>query len=105
MPSQKESRHQLTIKPIYVDLATTAEMLTLSVSTVEALERDRQSGFPKRRMISARRTGYLLREIEEWGEGRPVSSLPPPVNTGAKKPGKNEPAILRPETQVDLRVV
>lgn len=86
MPSPKEPRHRISVKPIYVDLATAAEILILSVSTLEALERDPNSGFPRRRLISPRRTGYLLREIEEWGENRPVSDLPPPPNTGAKKP-------------------
>jgi prophage regulatory protein len=83
-----EPRHHVSIKPIFVELATAAELLTLSVSTLESLERDQNSDFPKKCLISPRRTGYLLREIEEWGESRPVSDLPPPPNTGAKKNGR-----------------
>lgn len=74
-------------KPICIDLDTAADLLTLSKSTLESLIR--QDQFPKPRQLSARRVGWLLREIEEWAESRPVSELPPPPNTGAKKSGAN----------------
>jgi prophage regulatory protein len=79
---------KVTIKPVFVDADTAAAILSISKSTVEALGRDKDSGFPKVRRISAKRTGYLLREIEDWAETRPVSDLLPPPNTGAKKPRK-----------------
>lgn len=41
----------------------------------------RADEFPKPRKASARRTCWLLREIEEWAESRPVSDLLPPPNT------------------------
>ena len=59
-------------------------MLTLSVSTVQELVRREE--FPAPRLLSRRRVGWLIREVEDWLESRPVSTLPPPPNTGAKKP-------------------
>lgn len=56
----------------------------LSVSTIE--EEIRNDRFPKARQLSGRRVGWLVREIREWLEARPVSDQLPPANTGAKKP-------------------
>jgi len=39
----------------------------------------RADEFPKPRKASARRSCWLLREIEEWAESRPVSDLLPPL--------------------------
>lgn len=72
------------IKPILVDLQTAALVVALSESTLQTLIRE--GSFPQPRQMSGRRVGWLLREIEAWAESRPVSSLPPPANTGAKKP-------------------
>jgi prophage regulatory protein len=55
----------------------------LSMRTIE--EEIRQGRFPKPRQASRRRCVWLAREIEEWMENLPVSDLPPPENTGAKK--------------------
>ena len=70
--------------PIFLDLPAVAEAVALSVSTVQELVR--QEDFPKPRQLSGRRVGWLLREVTEWAESRPVSNLPPPPNTGAPKP-------------------
>lgn len=70
--------------PLYVDLPTVADIVSLSVTNVQKLVRE--DAFPKPRVLSSRRVGWLLREVEEWAEARPVSDLPPPSNTGAKKP-------------------
>ncbi|WP_407280561.1 AlpA family phage regulatory protein [Aromatoleum evansii] len=75
-----------TVKRIYVDLPTAAEAVSLSPTTVQELVR--QKLFPEPRQLSGRRVGWLLREIEEWAESRPTSTLLPPPNTGAKKPRK-----------------
>ena len=56
----------------------------LSKSTLE--EEIRLGRFPKPRQFSARRVGWLVREVDEWIEGRPLSNLAPPPNTGAPKP-------------------
>lgn len=71
-------------KRIYVTLEEAAEIVALSVSTVQDLVRRRD--FPAPRQLSGRRVGWLIREIEEWAESRPLSELSPPPNTGAKKP-------------------
>lgn len=70
------------MKPLYVDLGTLLELLPLSESTLQELVRQ---GGSRPRMLSGRRVGWLLREVEEWAEARPVSDLPPPPNTGASK--------------------
>lgn len=76
---------------IYADLKTTAEMVALSESTVQQLVRDKS--FPKPRLLSKNRVGYLVREINEWAETRPVSELLPPPNTGAKKLGPTKQEV------------
>lgn len=69
---------------IYLVLEDVAETLSISESTVQKLVREGE--FPKPRLLSGRRVGWLRREIEKWAEERPVADLPPPPNTGAKKP-------------------
>lgn len=71
------------IRPIYVDLPTVASIVSLSESGVQRLVREEQ--FPKPRVISSRRVAWLVREVEEWAEARPVSDLLPPPNTSRRK--------------------
>lgn len=78
------AKEKVAVTPIFLDLPTVAQVVAMSTAAIERLERDGQ--FPKRRQISGRRVGWLLREVEEWAESRPVSQLPPPPNTGAPKP-------------------
>ncbi|RQY60962.1 AlpA family phage regulatory protein [Burkholderia stagnalis] len=68
------------MKPIYLDLPAVAEVVSLSEATVQKLVREQK--FPKPRILSDRRVAWLTREIEAWAEGRPVSDLAPPPNTG-----------------------
>ena len=72
----------ICIKPIYVDLKTTAEITSVSESTIKTLVKSGE--FPQPRKTSDRRVAWLLREIEEWAESRPIADLPPP-NIVAKK--------------------
>lgn len=74
----------LHVKPIFADLETAAAMVSLSPATWQTLVRERKA--PQPRQLSGRRVGWLIREIDEWAENRPVSDLPPPPNTGARKP-------------------
>lgn len=58
---------------------------------------------PKPRQLFERRTGWLRTELDAWLAARPVSDLPPPENTGAKKPravkaAANDPAGPRPQS-------
>lgn len=70
----------MQVKPvIYLDLQSVAAAVALSETTVQQLVREEK--FPKPRAISSRRVGWLLREVQEWAEGRPVSELPPPPNS------------------------
>lgn len=85
------------VRPIIVDLATAAEVVSLSESTLQ--EMVRKKTFPAPRKMSDRRVGWLMREIEEWAENRPASDLLPPPNTGAKKPKRNQ----QPDPQADLK--
>lgn len=85
------------IKPIMVDVAAAAMVVSLSESTLQSMVR--QGNFPAPRKMSERRVGWLMREIEEWAENRPISDLPPPANTGAKKPQ----ALRQPRFQDDQK--
>ena len=73
----------ITIKPAYLDKPAVCAFLSLKETTLDDLVRKEQ--FPKQRKLSEKRVAWLLRELEEWAESRPVSDLLPPANTGAKK--------------------
>lgn len=75
---------KIPVTPIFMDLPTVALVVALSESTVQELVR--QGQFPQPRQMSGRRVGWLVREVQEWAESRPVSNLPPPPNTSAPKP-------------------
>jgi prophage regulatory protein len=63
------------MKPIYLDLSGVAEALSLSTRQVQRLV---QLGeFPKSRQLSGHRVAWLVREVEEWAEARPVSNMLP----------------------------
>ena len=72
-------KRQSILKPILIDLEAVSEVTGLSGSTIQSLIRGDE--FPKPRKASARRSCWLLREIEEWAESRPVSDALPPPNT------------------------
>jgi prophage regulatory protein len=65
----------MSVKPIYLDLAGVAAALSLSPMGVRRLMA--AGDFPKSRLLSGRRIGWLMREVEEWAEARPVSSMLP----------------------------
>jgi predicted DNA-binding transcriptional regulator AlpA len=66
----------------FYDLPTVAHVVSLSTGNVQALVR--AGDFPKPRALSARRVGWLAREIDEWAESRPVAKMLPPVNAGMR---------------------
>ncbi len=70
------------VKPLYVDLPTVAIMVALSEANVQLQVRKKE--FPPPRVVSPRRVAWLVREVEEWAEERPVSDLLPPPNTGKR---------------------
>lgn len=67
------------MKPIYLELEAVAGAVALAASTVQRLVRE--GTFPKPRQLSGRRVAWLVREIEDWAENRPVSNILPPPNT------------------------
>lgn len=68
------------IKPAFLDRASVAEFVSLSVGTMEGLI---QKGlFPAPRQLTEKRVGWLVREVEEWAEARPKSSNLPVPNCG-----------------------
>ena len=81
----------IPIRPAALEKERAAQFVCLSVSTLEKLQRE--GNFPRPRLLSHKRVGYLVRELEEWLESRPVSDQLPPPNTGAPKPRR--PAASR----------
>lgn len=81
--AKADARKKVALTPILLDLSTAAAVVSLSEWTIQDLVR--KGEFPAPRQMSGRRVGWLLRELQEWAESRPVSQIPPPPNTGAPK--------------------
>lgn len=75
------------MKPAILDLPAVCCYIALSESTVQKLVRE--SEFPKPRLLSGRRVGWLTREVDEWTEARPVADLLPPVNCATGRGGRS----------------
>lgn len=73
------------MNPLFIDRESAASLAGLAVSTMEEMIRNEE--FPAPRKISPKRVGWLLREIQEWAESRPVSNFLPPRNTSRKASG------------------
>lgn len=73
----------MATKPLYLELSELPDVVKLAPATVQRLVR--QGEFPAPRQLSPHRVAWLVREVEEWSESRPVSNLPPPPNTGKSK--------------------
>lgn len=61
---------------IYMDKPSVAAALCVSERLWEQLVQAGEA--PKPRQLSGRRVGWLVREVQEWAESRPVSNLLPP---------------------------
>lgn len=83
--AQHRRRSPVSLKPLYLDLHAVCEIVNLAPATLQLMVRQEQ--FPKPRQLSARRVGWLVREVEDWAEQRPVSDLLPPSNTGGRHKG------------------
>lgn len=78
----------VAIQPRFVAKDAAAQLLAMSIKT---FERCVQKGeIPKPRQLSAGRVGWLVSELDEWAQSRPVSEILPPANTGAKKPRSHQ---------------
>ncbi len=85
----------ITLRPGAIKKERAAQFVSISVSTLEKLQREGK--FPLPRLLSDKRVGYLVRELEEWLDSRPVSEQLPPPNTGALKPRRRR----RPSSPAD----
>ncbi len=74
------------LRPAAIDIDQVAAYLSLSNSSIERMVR--KGEFPAPRQMSGRRVAYLVRELDEWLEARPVSDQPPPVNCELGRAGK-----------------
>ena len=73
---------KITTKPAYLDREAVAAFVSLSVPAVERLVA--RGTFPKPRQLTDKRVGWLVREVEEWAESRPVSANLPVANSGLR---------------------
>lgn len=73
----------IAIEPAYLEKTDAAAFLAISESTLEKLVREGE--LPKPRSVSGKRVAWLVRELREWAEARPVSENLPPPNTGARR--------------------
>jgi prophage regulatory protein len=74
------------LRPAAIDIDQVAAYLSLSNSTIENLVR--KGEFPAPRQLSSRRVAYLVKEVDEWLDTRPVSDQLPPENCEFGRVGK-----------------
>lgn len=73
----------ISIKPAYLDRKAVANFVSLSVDTLERLVA--RGTFPKPRQLTDKRVGWLVREVNDWAEDRPISSVLPVANCGGNR--------------------
>lgn len=69
-------------KPAYLDRDNAASYVSLSVPTMERMVA--RGDFPAPRQLGGKRVGWLVRELDDWAESRPVSSNLPVPNCGTR---------------------
>ncbi|MDO9148280.1 MAG: AlpA family phage regulatory protein [Hydrogenophaga sp.] len=74
------------ITPAVLEPAAAAQYVGLSTSTMEREERS--GNFPRRVLLSGRRTGFRVRELQAWVDSRPAADLAPPKNCGVGRAGR-----------------
>ena len=72
---QRTKRAAPQIPALICPLEQAPAVVGIAQTTIDQLEA--RGEFPKRRQLSGRRVGYLMRELEEWTESRPPSNLLP----------------------------
>lgn len=82
---------QIKIEPACLELSDAAAYVGLGSSTWQELVR--RSLAPPPRELSAKRVGWLRKELDQWLDSRPKSTQLPPPNTGAKKPKKQQQSL------------
>jgi prophage regulatory protein len=73
---------KISMKPAYLDRESAAAYVSLSVPSMERMTA--RGEFPAARQLSEKRVGWLVRELDEWSESRPVSSNLPVANCGLR---------------------
>lgn len=72
----------VAIKPTFLNRDKVAEIIDVSVDTIERMV---QAGeFPKPRQVGKKSVRWFVPEIEAWAESRPVSSNLPVANCGGR---------------------
>jgi prophage regulatory protein len=89
MTKPKATPHVIQAAPLMVDREQAAAALSIGNSTLEDLVR--KGDLPPPRRISAGRTGWLWRELQEFAETRPISdALPGPGRRPGHQPGAQQ---------------
>lgn len=78
---------QVSIEPMYLTRQQAAQFVSLSEAMMERLVS--RGEFPKPRMLSSKRVGWLVCEVRAWCLSRPISDLPPPQAPGSPKEGES----------------
>ncbi|NYH24656.1 helix-turn-helix transcriptional regulator [Paraburkholderia bryophila] len=70
------------VRALVYSLDEVAQAVSLSTGNVQKLVRE--GSFPKPRAMSARRVGWIVREVEAWVDALPISDMLPPKNCGQR---------------------
>ncbi|WP_244109928.1 helix-turn-helix transcriptional regulator [Burkholderia arboris] len=77
MPKAKKVAPAIvTMKPIFLNVHQVADAMSLSETIIKKMVASKE--FPSPRAISKKRVAWLVRELEEWAEARPISDMLPP---------------------------
>ncbi len=85
MTAPKKSRTIVTISPMYLAKPDAAAYLSISESMLDTLVSSGE--LPRPRKLSTGRVAWLVNDLTEWGQARPVSDLLPPINSGYGRAG------------------
>ena len=87
---------KISMKPAYLDRESVAAYVSLAVNTMQRLVAS--GSFPKPRQLTGKRVGWLVREVDEWAEARPISTNLPVENCGRNQVVK---AVKRKAREAD----
>lgn len=92
------------VTPAVLSRSEAAAYVGLSVSTLESLVR--AETFPRPRLLSPGRVGWIRTELDAWLAARPASDLLPP-RSGRSRPGSAFPSSgrVRGEAQRVVRTM
>lgn len=85
-PPKAAPANVASLRPAAIDMDQVTVYLSLSSSSIERMVR--KGEFPAPRQLSGRRVAFLVKEVDEWLNNRPVSDQLPPVNCELGRAGK-----------------